>query len=340
MSNGTQTEAKRAAPAKLWLAWEDDSSIRSRVLAEELGAEFHAFTTLNDRLGLGWLRYLIALSQTAWLLARRRPALVVAQNPSILLAWLAARLKPLLGYRLIVDLHTQFHRPTGWKKAIYDHLHLTGLRRADAVIVTNDAYRQEIASETHKPVLVLPDKVPELQPPGGVGGLAGTHNVLYICTFSEDEPWREVLAAAKDLEDGTCIYVSGKSPIPEEGLSDNVRLTGFLPTADYHGLLQAVDAIMVLTTADNNLVCGGYEAVAARKPLILSDTRALRSYFRRGVVYTKNDASAIAEAIDATRTRREFLEEEMCQLRSELADEWRSQWQQVLARIDARSDSE
>lgn len=335
MSVGNRKPAVGGSPDKVWLAWEDDSSIRSRVLAEALGAEFHAFTTLNDRAGFGWLRYLVALTRTAWLLARRRPALVVAQNPSILLAWQAARLKSLFGYGLIVDLHTQFHRPKGWKKTIYDHLHLTSLKLADAVIVTNDAYRKEVEADTSQPVLVLPDKVPELEPPERPQRLTGAHNVLYICTFSEDEPWREVLSAAGSLAEGTRIYVSGKSPIPQDGLPANVELTGFLPTPDYQGLLQSVDAIMVLTTAENNLVCGGYEAVAAQKPLILSDTRALRSYFRRGVVYTENDAGAIAEAIGATRSRREFLEGEMRELRSELTEEWHGQWREILAHVDA-----
>lgn len=315
---------------KLWLAWEDDTSIRSRVLAEELGAEYYAFTLLSNSKAFAWLRYPVAMVQTAWTILRRRPDLVVAQNPSIVLAWEAAVLKKVLGYRLAIDLHTHFVDPTGLSKRIYDFFHGYSLRHCDVVIVTNDAYRAEIARQTPAAVMVLPDKVPEFDGARGEVALEGEHRVLYICTFATDEPWAEVLAAAESLPDDTRIYISGRSPLTQEQVPQNVALTGYLPRQDYEDLLHSVDAVMVLTTADDNLVCGGYEAVAAGKPLILSDTPALRMFFRQGTVYTGNDRMAIARSIQRVRSEASELTTAIETLREQMSASWRERWRELL----------
>lgn len=54
---------------------------------------------------------------------------------------------------------------------------------------------------------------------------------------------------------------------------------------------------MDLATRENCLLCGAYECTALEKPLILSDSRALREYFNQGVVYTPNNAKGIAQSI-------------------------------------------
>lgn len=320
--------------SKLWLSWEDDSSIRSRVLAEELGANYRAFTFLSNSRVFRWLRYPVVMVQTAWLLLWRRPDIVIAQNPSVVLAWEAAVLKKVLCYRLVVDLHTHFVNPTGLAKRAYDLFHGYSLRNCDVVIVTNDAYRRIVAERTPKPVLILPDKVPELEEPREAVSLGGTHNVLYICTYSEDEPWSEVLAAAELLDGDVHIYMSGRSPLRQEDVPDNVFLTGFLPRRDYQNLLQSVDAVMVLTTAEDNLVCGGYEAVAAGKPLILSETRALRDFFERGTVFTENRRTRIARAIRMARAEAPRLTKEIRSLRDDLEVVWNRRWQDLVAKIE------
>src|SRR5438477_13186851 len=98
---------------RLWIAWEDDTSIRSRVLARELGAKYLAFTRFSDSRPLGWLRYLVATFQTVWAVVRERPELLVVQNPSIVLAFEAALLRSIARYRLVIDLHTPLERRSG-----------------------------------------------------------------------------------------------------------------------------------------------------------------------------------------------------------------------------------
>jgi glycosyltransferase involved in cell wall biosynthesis len=45
-------------------------------------------------------------------------------------------------------------------------------------------------------------------------------------------------------------------------------------------------------------VCGAYEAISAGKPLVLSNTKALRNYFGDFATYVNNDASSICAGIE------------------------------------------
>jgi glycosyltransferase involved in cell wall biosynthesis len=323
----------------LWIAWEDDSSIRSRVLAAELGATLYLFTAFDRSRWLRLLRYPVAIVQTAWTLATSRPRVLVVQNPSILLAFQAAVMRPLLGYRLVIDLHTPFVRAPGIKKRVADALHNYGVRNCDVVLVSNEAYQRRVERETDRVVLVLPDRIPTLNGRHDRSVLRGARAVLYVCTFSLDEPWLEVLEAATLLRGDVTLYISGRAPLRADQVPPNVQLTGFLPPEEYQSLLRSVDAVMVLTTAEENLVCGGYEAVAAGRPLILSDTNALRGYFRRGTVFTHNTASAIAAAITEALERGDELAPEIEHLRSELTQSWNERWRDLLHVIEVRPTS-
>lgn len=320
-----------------WIAWEDDTSIRSRVLAGELGARYRAVTYFDHSRFFKWLRYPTAAIVTLWLLLRWTPRVLVVQNPSILLAFEAALLRPIFGYRLAIDLHTPFLPTSGLKRRIADFVHWYGLRHSDAVIVTNEALRRRVARQTTVPVFILPDRIPRLggQVRGGATGDRAT--VFYVCTFSVDEPWREVLAAAEMVADDITILISGRHRLDPATLPRNVVLTGYLPTEEYHSLLCSAAVVMVLTTAEENLVCGAYEGVAAGKPLVLSDTAALRSYFRRGAVYTRNDAAAIAAAMQRAVRDAAALSADVTRLRGELNREWDAQWAELLAALNGAS---
>jgi len=62
-------------------------------------------------------------------------------------------------------------------------------------------------------------------------------------------------------------------------MSDNLTLTAFIDDNAYVTLLYSCDLIVDLTTREDCLVCGAYESVSAEKPLLLSDTTALRVFW-------------------------------------------------------------
>ena len=150
--------------------------------------------------------------------------------------------------------------------------------------------------------------------------------MAFVCSFAPDEPYIEVIEAARLLSDFAVIHVTGRlgtARIPDV-VPDNVCLTGYLPDAEYERLLAEADVIVDLTAMENCLVCGAYEAVALEKPLVTSDTSALRSYFRRGTVFTRHDPVSIAGAIRTAVDRRLALRREMSLLRRNLERQWNS----------------
>ena len=168
--------------------------------------------------------------------------------------------------------------------------------------------------------------------------LKGKNNILYICTFSEDEPWKEVIKAANLLSNDIYIYISGKNELDNKKIATDLVLTGFLPEKDHQNLLRSVDIIMVLTTQEDCLVCGGYEAASAEKPLILSDKKVLRGYFNKGTVFTKNNFQDIARSIDLTIENKTGSKKEIKELKRIRETEWKNKWDNLLEMLNP-SDS-
>jgi glycosyltransferase involved in cell wall biosynthesis len=79
---------------------------------------------------------------------------------------------------------------------------------------------------------------------------------------------------------------------------------------------------MILTERDNCLVCGAYESIAVGKPMILSDTYALREYFGGSAVYTRNNRSEIRRSIEEVIARKDSIRDELLQIREERNKEW------------------
>ena len=105
------------------------------------------------------------------------------------------------------------------------------------------------------------------------------------------------------------MYVSGnyKKANINPGEYPNVHFLGYLPEDLYYNNLFKAHVVIDLTTHENCLVCGAYEAMAASKPLVTSDTCALRQYFRDGAIFTQHDYQSIASAVRITFENRERL---------------------------------
>lgn len=300
----------------IWLTWERQR--RNHTLSAALGARLNEFVFEG---GMG--RYVRSAAATAAVIARERPRVVFTQNPSLVLCLLALLLRRTYGYRLIVDAHNAGLYPMEGKSRVLNALARYVARSADRVIVTNPSLERVVAGWGGRPV-VLPDPLPDLPPRRGERGGGTPFHVVFVCRWAADEPYREVLAAASHLGAGFRISITGKPPasLAPGALPPNVTLTGFLPEGDYVALLQSADAVLVLTTRENCLNCGAYEAVSLERPLVLSDTSALRSYFGRGALFTDNDAESIAAALVAARGSAASLGAAVAVLKGELAARW------------------
>lgn len=311
---------------RLWLTWERQR--RNHTTSAALGARLFEFPSGGSPAA----RYSRSLLRTWWTLRSQRPTLIFAQNPSLLLANLATVYGRRHRTPVVVDAHNgaleAARRPN-----IRGLLARRALRTADATVVSNPALKPIVRRYGGRP-LVLPDPLPTLQ--RRHTELPSGFNVLFVCTWAADEPYREVFAAAEQVPECR-IWVTGRSLGRERTfgrpLPPNVELTGFVSDEDFNALLHSVDAVMDLTTREDCLVCGAYEAVAAETPLILSDTEALRNYFRRGTVFVENNAAAIAEGLKKARSHQPALARDVRSLKHDLSVHWETQRHAVDAHL-------
>ncbi len=255
--------------------------------------------------------------------ARRRPSLLVIQCPSIVLGLWAVILKKIFRFSLMADLHNEAVRPYNVSSPLYEALCRLIRRTADVCVVTNTSLQRTVEGAGAR-AFVLPDKVPDLAPIAAPPAARSRRRAVFICSYAPDEPYLEVIEAARALDSVVTIHVTGDyRAVKHLPPASFAHLTGFLPEADYVALLSAADVIIDLTCMEDCLVCGAYEAVALGKPLVTSDTVALRDYFRMGTVYTKHDPRSLAAAITYALAHRERLAAEMDTLRRELARDWK-----------------
>jgi glycosyltransferase involved in cell wall biosynthesis len=315
----------------LWVSWQDHR--RSRVLAEAIGAELCelARTLGQPRL----VRYVINICHTVWVLLERRPNTVICQYPSFVLALLAVLLRPLFGYRLGLDAHNGglgiepdssglLRRRAGFLQ-----------RHADFVIVHNDAVEAFVKGRGGT-LVSLPDPLPTISSVEPLR-LSRAFNLLFVCTFSPDEPYLAVLEAARLIDPDIGIYVTGdpRGKADPEAWPNHVVFCGRVTWERYDQLLCSVNGVIDVSTRERCLLCGAHEAVAAGKPMIVSRTETLMEYFTRGAVFTDNTVSAspysIRNAILDLRAREAELKAEVALLKQELTLDWYARLPRLLA---------
>jgi glycosyltransferase involved in cell wall biosynthesis len=182
--------------------------------------------------------------------------------------------------------------------------------------VTNDALASRVAELGGRALIVsdIPFEFPA--PTARYSG--GEFSIAYVCSFAHDEPYLEVIEAARSLPE-IRFYISGNHKraraLDSAAVPANVTLTGFLQFHDYANLLHSVSAVLALTTRDFTMQRAGSEAVTVGKPLITSDWPTLRRIFRQGTVFVASEAAAIVEGVRALTTDYARLQAEMLVLR-------------------------
>jgi glycosyltransferase involved in cell wall biosynthesis len=313
----------------VWLTWERQR--RNAGLSGALGAQLLELDLRGGRLR----RYARLIPRTWRLLREHRPRLVIVQNPSLVLTVEALLFGALARIPVVVDAHNAGIRPLDGKSRLFGMLAAALVRRSTLTIVTNEVLATVVRGWKGR-AFVLPDAIPNL--PGGrpYSRRSGHALVLAVGSFARDEPYEAVIEAARLLGPNVTIHMTGNPKGQLDRLLAmapvNVRFTGFLPEEDYVGLLRASDIVLDLTTRDDCLVCGAYEAVAVGKAMVLSDTAVNRAYFSVGAMYTGSSAQAIAETIRDAVAARVRLEAEVRVLREHLVADW--EWRiQELAQL-------
>jgi hypothetical protein len=313
----------------IWITWENQ--IRNHGLSAAFGYKFIELDIKKPRLQ----RYLLSISQTIGWIIKERPDVVVAQNPSIVLSLLVVFVRPLFKYFLVIDAHNSGLFPADSRSAFLNSLARFLQKQAGITIVTNQDLAEHVSRNGGNPC-VLPDRLPVVPKPLNKKILDGSINVVFVCSYHADEPYLEVFEAAKLIPKNVVLYVTGnhKNRFDVQSLSQNVKLTGFLPTDEYWSLLHSANIIIDLTTRENCLVCGAYEAVALSKPMILSNTDATKKYFTSGCVYTGPTAAEIASSILEITTNLKRFQDEIAILQVNLEIEWQKKLEHCIGCIN------
>jgi len=303
----------------IWITWENQ--LRNKTLSYHLGAKLHQLESSNTRL----LRYASLTWSTFIIMVTTNSKNIVVQNPSIVLALVANIFSRICFKYLIVDALNGGFFPLEGESKLLNWIAILLIRITQLTIVTNQALVDYVQDKKGKAILV-PDPVPTI-PIFKTDKELTKMSILFICTWAKDEPFKSVIDAARILSDDYHVYITGnylKKLTADELnlLPDNVTLTGFISEEEYYNLLNQVDVTLDLTTRENCLVCGAYESVAVEKPMILSDTAALRDYFYKGAVYTNNSAKDIACKIKQIMSEKIHYTKDVSSLKQELGLKW------------------
>lgn len=304
---------------RIWITWEDQR--RNRELSRAFDADLIELKEI-DRIPFKIKKYCLGLVKTVLCLLQKRPSIVFCQNPSIILSFFLVVLKYITGFKVIVDAHNAGLLPAEGRSSMLMLISKLIQRQADLVLVTNNYLKKHVMNSGGK-AFVLQDKIPLIKQRSPIP-LAGKINFLFICSYAEDEPYEIVFEAAASLPDDIKIYVTGnfKNKINITNLPKQVHLTGFIPAKEFETMLYSVDGTIDLTKRENCLVCGAYESVAVGKPMILSNTIALKEYFKFGAIYTNHTPEAIHNAILNFISKKETLKKEVQDLKLACQQDW------------------
>lgn len=289
----------------VWIVWE--KQIRNKTLSSGIDASLYELVYGDT----GIKRYFRCIKATLSILRMERPYVVFAPNPSIVLTLMLLISRKFFGFVFVSDAHyggiiSYVNIP------FFQNLLDLCNRSAELVIVTNLVHAMHVQNIGGS-AFVLEDPLPNLNQYKCDESRAGK-NVFFICSFDLDEPYDEVFKAEKKLrKEGFVLYVSGNYKKAEICSDDypTIRFLGYAPEHIFYKHLFMSNVVIDLTNNENCLVCGAYEAMAACKPIVLSDTYALREYFTAGALFAEHNCYSIANAIKSAVNKTVMLKSEI-----------------------------
>jgi glycosyltransferase involved in cell wall biosynthesis len=302
---------------------------RSVEIAESLGGHAYVlFPPTDDRRPPPAVRYAVGSLLTLAYLVREDPGAVVTTNPPVLLGLIALAWSRLRGIPFALDSHPGAFGKLGDRvSARLLPVHRYLVRHADVTLVTAESWVETVQAWGGRGLVVH-------EAPGPWGSLKRSPRearnrprVLLVSRFGRDEPVDAAIAAAALIPE-IDLLVTGRleSLAPElaESASPNVSFVGFLPAARYQMLVAEADLVVALTTEPTSVMRSAYEAVYARRPLVISDWPLCRELFPFALAVA-NDPASIAEGLRRAVDNLRALEDQAENARRLQAARWESQ---------------
>lgn len=307
---------------------------RSHDLAEALGAEARFVAVGQVRPLTAPLRHPVQAVLTIALLARRRPAIVYTMAPPLPLVLIGLAYARLTHGRIVIDAHSAavVDRRTGRRlRFCFPPI----ARQADLTIVTTGVLAGMLTARGVK-AFDLHVPTPRAEGPTGPSERVGRLRVVMPSSWDSDEPMTAVVEMTRRIP-AVDVVVTGHPRRRRQARHEfpsNLELAGHLSSDAYGRLLRESDAVLALTTAENTMQQAGYEALAYQKPLVTTDTAALRAYFTKGTVFVDpTDPDALAAGVTSALEHRAALSQDMAELRSQRALEWNDAVTELATRL-------
>jgi glycosyl transferase family 4 len=330
--------AAASRPRVSFLAWSVNSA-RTADLASVFGGEGRAYYALQ--LVHRWavpLRYLLDAGRTIAYLMSRRPRAVVVTNPPIFPALIALAYARMARVPLVLDSHISAFGLAGDRLSrLLLPLHAWLVRRVDSTLVSDDELAAVVrrwggrADIVHEPPLAG-----ELS---AAQGVRERPRILYVTIFSGDEPLEAVIDAAAAVP-SVDVHVTGDlrrcPPGVRASAPSNVTFVGYLRGERYTAALGDADVVLTLSNERNSVMRTAYEAVYARRPLIVPDRPLLRALFPYAV-HVPITAQGIAMGIRTALDRHTELMGVAQEARTLQEERWRRQRKTLESLIEARS---
>ena len=276
--------------SRLWITWEHQ--VRNISMANLLECNYVELESKNSRI----VRYLKLTRLTIQILRAKRYNVIFFQNPSFVLGLICAFYKKLQPNCLVIgDFHNAALEPG--KLSVFNRFIC---KTIDVTLVSNTNLFDAVKKMGGKP-FAFPDPIP--RPCGSISySPVDAQYILFISSWAEDEPINDVLDAFiasglwRNLYE---LHVTGR--IKESRLAREreyyegfgIKFLGYLSEEAYwQALAQAIFNID-LTTRNDCLVCGAYEAISVGVPVLLSNNEASVEYFSDYAIFTDNSSEDI-----------------------------------------------
>lgn len=323
----------------VYVAW---SRKHGRVLelSELLGARpFLLYPAWLTGRRLTPVRYLLSSVWTLVELTRRSPKVVLVTNPPVVAAACVALYGRVSGARVLLDSHPGgFGAQGDGLSRVLQPLHRWAVGHCAATLVTDDHWGELVRGWGGVPLVVHEAPASWTEEPGPTASPTGSAEprVLVVGTYARDEPVVELVAAALALPEVTLRLTGDPAAAPVGLLDDqpaNVLPLGFLGAEDYQREVRTADLVVVLTTDPTSVMRSAYEAVYARRPLVVSDWPGLREVFPYAV-HVPNTPDGIADGIRRALADLPHLESEASAARDLQMARWAGQLKALRAAVD------
>lgn len=287
----------------IFVAWYNGPDSRNEGIARLLNAETYYIGKRMRNKIFSFLSYFSKTFSTFRLYYLKKPDVIIIVNNIWILPFITLLYSLLSKKKVILDTHSDPFT-NSYSFITYPRiLHKCFVKISLLSIVTNQQH-EKIVKKWGGNAIVFPDPPLDLEDIITSSSMLSdikidrsSLNIVYVCTFSFDEPFLLAIQAFSRLPK-IKFFITGNYKNIKLTKYDNIVYTNYLPRADYISLITHCDALITLTNRENTMQCAGNEALSLGKPLIISKTKFLQEYFKSSAVYVESNVESIVDGVN------------------------------------------